>query len=136
MWPFLFLGQMIGVAVITLAIGGSLPLGPPQIGSIGILWQYVGSLLGIPLGLGAYQLKFLGSSGKWIWIPGVVFTLGVGFERGIENMPRRLWEEFSGVNPVAGAINGLTLSCALYSLTLVILSRLEKRRFACGPRLM
>jgi len=128
LWAFLFLGQFIGVNVITLAFGGSLPLGPPQWGSVGILWQFAPSLFGIPLGLAAYQWKLLRSSGKWIWIPGVAFALWDGLGEGIASMPKRLWEQYSANNPIAVGTNMLTLSCALYALTLVMLSWLAKRR--------
>jgi len=119
---------MLGVATITLIVGGSVPLGSLQIGSVGMLWQFAPALLGLPLGLIAYRFKILQSSGKWIWVPGLILALRDGFYRGMASMPERLWVHVSGENPIMGAIDVLTLSCALYSLTLSVRFLWERHR--------
>lgn len=123
-WLGLFLVQFFSVNVITVVtaelIQTKTPPSPP------VLLQFGLALVGIPLAFAAYQLKPLCNSGKWIWGPGVVFSLLDSLTYGLARMPELLREQFSSEDPLNVAVNILTASCALYSLTLLILSRLDR----------
>jgi hypothetical protein len=121
LWPFWCFAQWFAVNAVTLIIGGALLA--PEIGSSSMFRDYFPSALGVFLALGVYQWKPLRSSGKWIWIPGAALAIADSLERGVSEMPERIRREFSGEDPIATSVSILTLSCALYSLTLFVLSR-------------
>jgi hypothetical protein len=122
--PVLFFVQLVGVIVFDITMGSNLNLGSPEAGGSAVLWQFVPALFSIILGALGAAWKPLHSSGKWIWVPGLVLVLAIGLERGLNRFPQRLASEFSGQNPVGMIVPILTLSCAVYSLTLVVVARL------------
>jgi hypothetical protein len=124
LWLGLFLMQSVLVNVITVVIAALIQTKSPP--SPPVLVQFGLALVGIPLAFAAYQLKPLRNSGKWIWGPGVVFSLLDSLTYGLRRMPELLRGQFSSEEPLNVAVNILTASCALYSLTLLVLSHWEK----------
>jgi len=133
LWPSLFLAQLIGVIFFTFVFGFFLE---PLVYSNEPHWaivEFVPALLGVLFALLACQWKMLRSSGRWIWVPGTVFALSMIISTArLAGMRRGLRDYFSGEDPVTGYWSLLTLSLALYSLTLFVVSGWEKRHKAYG----
>ena len=125
-WPFLYVLQFGIVCVATAIVGkafeftGASP--PPAIIQFGF------GCIAIPLAFCAYLMSILPSSGKWIWIPGVLFFVRELAHQTAGEVPEFLRKQVSADNPVGVAINIFAFACMLYSLTLVWLEHRQVRR--------
>jgi hypothetical protein len=120
LWAALFVAQLIVVVAFTFVIGGITDtkyVPPPSLGL-----QFTLSIVGIPLAILAHRWKNLRSSGKWIWIPG---TVGILCDLAAFG-PEIARQEFFSTESVGTALTIVTASCAVYSLMLVMLSKLVK----------
>jgi hypothetical protein len=89
-----------------------------------VILEFVYALVGVPLAVVGYRSKMLRSSGKWIWIPGIAAMIYDTVAYG----PEFARKEFFSGDAVGTTILVVTVSCAVYSLTLLLLSRRDSTR--------
>jgi hypothetical protein len=126
-WPLLYVVQL-GTVLVATAIASKVWYftGAPP---LPVIIQFGFGCIAIPLAYFAYLVGVLPSSGKWIWIPGVLFFIReLAYYQSRNKLPEFLGDQVSADNPVGGAINIFTFACMLYSLTLVWLEHRRRIR--------